>query len=56
MRRIRGRPSAAGGDTLVQAWKQGSDGNQRDSFFRRTLHAKETTEVQIYAGGGETGS
>jgi len=44
----------AAGDTLVQAWKRGGDGNPSgDPFYHRTLHAKETSEVQIYTGGGE---
>ena len=44
----------AGGDTLVQAWTRGPDGGPAgDPFFRRTLHDKDTQEVQVFAGGGE---
>jgi hypothetical protein len=42
-----------GGDTLVQAWRQGPDGKPSgDPYFRRTLHERETHEVQIYLNGG----
>ncbi len=42
-----------GGDTLLQAWRQGPDGKPTgDPFFRRTLHKRETSEVQIYLEGG----
>jgi len=42
-----------GGDTLVQAWRQGPDGKPAgEPFFHRTLHRRETSEVQIYLNGG----
>jgi hypothetical protein len=42
-----------GGDTLVQAWPANDEGGATgDAVYRRTLHAGETSEVQIYAGGG----
>jgi hypothetical protein len=42
-----------GGDTLVQAWRQGSDGKPAgEPFYHRTLHRRETSEVQIYVNGG----
>ena len=41
------------GDTLVQAWRADAVGRATgDPFYRRILHARETSEVQIYAGGG----
>ena len=43
-----------GGDTRVRAWALGSDGNPAgEPVFDRTLHAKETAEVQVYLGGGD---
>src|SRR5262249_59174579 len=43
-----------GGDTLVQAWVRSPDGAPKgDPFYRRTLHARETSEVQIYTRGGD---
>src|SRR5262249_16275629 len=42
------------GDTLVRAWTRGPGGGPAgEPFFHRTLHEKETQEVQIFAGGGE---
>ncbi|HKB28302.1 MAG TPA: hypothetical protein VKC59_04695, partial [Candidatus Limnocylindrales bacterium] len=42
-----------GGDALVQVWTQGRDGGPMgEPFFRRTLHEKETREVQIFVRGG----
>jgi hypothetical protein len=42
------------GDTLVQAWRADGGGRRTgEAFYRRTLHARETSEVQIYTGAGE---
>ncbi len=42
-----------GGDTQVRAWALGPDGSRSgEPVFDRTLHAKETAEVQVYLGGG----
>ena len=42
-----------GEDTQVRAWALGSDGSRAgEPIFDRTLHAKETAEVQVYLGGG----
>lgn len=42
-----------GGDALVEAWRVGDDGKPAgEPFYRRTLHAAETREVQVYLRGG----
>jgi len=42
------------GDTLVEAWVRGPDGEPAgDPLYSRTLHRGETREVQIYLGGGD---
>ncbi len=42
------------GDSLVQVWRRGPDGQATgEPFFRRTLHKSETQEVQIDLRGGD---
>ena len=42
------------GDAEVRVWARSPDGSPAgDPFYTRTLRAKETSEVQIYAGGGD---
>ena len=43
-----------GGDTHVRAWALEPGGSRAgEPVFDRTLHAKETAEVQVYLGGGD---
>src|SRR5262249_15503386 len=43
----------AGGDTVVQVFRMGTDGRPTgEPFYHRALHPRETDEVQIYLGGG----
>jgi hypothetical protein len=42
-----------GGDTLVQVFRLGTNGQPTgEPYYRRTLHSRETDEVQIYLRGG----